>query len=977
MSVNDDEQAMFDSVPLIMQGSVDMSVHMARIDDLPLANEDIVSLPKKTLYFSRMGFSSKRRQQVQLYDDSESDQDSQTEVPSTKVKLPDQSDESVDEVKLPDQSDESVDEVLEELNQKFYQRTSKANISNMSETESTEKRVVCCFNSDDDFPDTDSCPSTHESDKDDLAELDPAVGNSIITINSQANPFYLPIEGSPLYKTFHHDLEFERSGVFFVCRRSSEIPFESVEMLYQMNTTIDQLKTIFDSLEIVKLPLLVCKIPTVRRGLIEIDRQTVERIGIHNDQLDELCLFYLMLENTVEQVQYWAKIYHMDTFNEMMKHIKFSLSNGIKDRYLITEIINLIWKVPEFSDWDNPNACKFSINEYFNSRRFNIGVKKGEVEKEIADILKNFKESNKSGYQSNDNAGKGKGYIKFDDDRYYQIMTREDMTLEPEIIKNLLLTKSLGLDFSIHFLSRIITSRRYCHLILDNEILEACTPIIKKHTNLFHTLFGYLWSTLYNEEYIKRSNLITSDRCVVDLNIASKLPLFIFSYDKHWECPYLPLHISDCILSDNIGGVRFVPPDQKGIVNLDTFRRRLNIMITSHPDIDVFEGMDWTDLAVTGGAMAAIMPVCNPLIGNHENTNDINNFFRKFYSETDIDIACKAKTIIGFVDTVKRVETTVRSNLSRLSGDKPELCIIPSKTLCIRISKAMLQEVCGRNEIPFEYHDVIKNRYSNRIKFYFYNMYLEAKIENNENNVKNLGSRIEDPCYLEIVKPCLYENVSVVVTDYHSKDPAIIDDEISWMFNVNVKCDTVNGTEERHFITFQESYKYRIRGGGLKQDLEIFRMIGDDFFSCVGRFHLPCVRSYYDGTQCYLTSSAVCSYMTLINIDFKYFVGSRDPINIIDKYRRRGYGTILNKFEREQYIRYISERAEYSKRYPIVNGKHSITGIMDTVSPLFGCPPRVHNNVPVLKPVGQFIGNKGHLIPFNRWMVDMVCNNMK
>jgi hypothetical protein len=45
--------------------------------------------------------------------------------------------------------------------------------------------------------------------------------------------------------------------------------------------------------------------------------------------------------------------------------------------------------------------------------------------------------------------------------------------------------------------------------------------------------------------------------------------------------------------------------------------------------------------------------------------------------------------------------------------------------------------------------------------------------------------------------------------------------------------------------------------------------------------------------------SFITSVMTLINIDYRYFAGSRDPIDIINKYRSRGYSVILNSNEKK------------------------------------------------------------------------------
>jgi hypothetical protein len=56
-----------------------------------------------------------------------------------------------------------------------------------------------------------------------------------------------------------------------------------------------------------------------------------------------------------------------------------------------------------------------------------------------------------------------------------------------------------------------------------------------------------------------------------------------------------------------------------------------------------------------------------------------------------------------------------------------------------------------------------------------------------------------------------------------------------------------------------------------------------------------------------MTPSFVSAHMTLMNIDYKYFAGSKDPINIINKYRMRGFGCWLNKNELETYIKYNYE----------------------------------------------------------------------
>ena len=56
-----------------------------------------------------------------------------------------------------------------------------------------------------------------------------------------------------------------------------------------------------------------------------------------------------------------------------------------------------------------------------------------------------------------------------------------------------------------------------------------------------------------------------------------------------------------------------------------------------------------------------------------------------------------------------------------------------------------------------------------------------------------------------------------------------------------------------------------------------------------------------------MTPSCITAHMTRTNIDYKYISGNKDPIEIINKYRMRGFGTILNKNEISHYLNYIDK----------------------------------------------------------------------
>ena len=61
-------------------------------------------------------------------------------------------------------------------------------------------------------------------------------------------------------------------------------------------------------------------------------------------------------------------------------------------------------------------------------------------------------------------------------------------------------------------------------------------------------------------------------------------------------------------------------------------------------------------------------------------------------------------------------------------------------------------------------------------------------------------------------------------------------------------------------------------------------------------------------TMCIFLPSCITAYKTYINIDLKYFAGNNSPYKIIEKYRFRGFATILNNDEKIAYVEYIIKK---------------------------------------------------------------------
>jgi hypothetical protein len=94
------------------------------------------------------------------------------------------------------------------------------------------------------------------------------------------------------------------------------------------------------------------------------------------------------------------------------------------------------------------------------------------------------------------------------------------------------------------------------------------------------------------------------------------------------------------------------------------------------------------------------------------------------------------------------------------------------------------------------------------------------------------------------------------------------------------------------------------------------------------------VRGFYNGTDVKMLPSCISAAMTLINIDYKYFAGSKDPIEIINKYRMRGYTTLLNDSERIRLVSYSNKVEKWDKLYGGISKSSN-----DSINGIFGPKP--------------------------------------
>jgi hypothetical protein len=529
-------------------------------------------------------------------------------------------------------------------------------------------------------------------------------------------------------------------------------------------------------------------------------------------------------------------------------------------------------------------------------------------------------------------------------------------------------------------LTNILISKDYCHLVVNNShILDKLQnknifnddirssdlienrSLLEKYTPLFSYLWSYAWLTLYLEESIKKSKIEETDRFVFDLETASNLPYFPSMPDCPETSPYLPMLVAETVLEskcNNLGIKPYCDVNRNlvpGVVNESQFEYRMNTFISGSHLKEYLKGIDWSTLALSGSIMAACLPKFNPLTLNfYENgAVNFNDFFNEYYGDADIDVMCNAdkfEYIEKVYDFSKQLENNIKNN-NNLTDNLFVVKITPIKTCAIMVNKEFITKyILPKTTMLLA--EIIVNLHSLEVKQLFYEWYVLQKLNDNKNYIdKSEFINEKYNCYFELCKP---EDMLIVIINSNNKkekektydvksivpsnleenqvliesiqqEGIIPEEDIEYEteFDSTVEsnnefCNLEEKFDDTDCVLFcNENLKFKISSPYLKHNFELFRIKYKSFFSTVARFHLPIVRAYYNGKKTFLLPTCISACMTMQNIDYKYFAGSKDPIEIINKYRSRGFGTYLNSKEKIRMIEYSAMVEKWKKLYGI------------------------------------------------------------
>jgi len=646
----------------------------------------------------------------------------------------------------------------------------------------------------------------------------------------------------------------------------------------------------------------------------KIEQEFEIKLNVNKEEVDVI----LMSELSESQLNNYLETFEDETDNiekyaEFLSIITYNQINP--EKFKIKKKLDLILSsMSEY--WENPSNCNYTLTDKFIDRRFNGSNYIGNIDiinKTLLGMDKNGNidwNVNEMDYLNDiikDNTWKQMSLKKYNLSKN-STLTNDDIVM---------IYKQLPTEYMRYmFICNCLCSRSHCHLIINNyNLLQISKPIFDKYKLVFKYLIGYSWLTLKNEEYHLYSKIKDSDRIIFDINTANILPIYPFTWDDINQNPYAVLLVDKDVmeLKKNCLSLNMMRNYEKyyGVCDREEFSRRLNIFTNGTNKKGILDHIDWSCCVITGSVMTACGMKYNPLIDMCKTDNNANilsdgdfaNFFFHYYQESDIDLICNKQSIIDFIDVVNNFVKSSEKICGKTSVNNVHTGTIIISDEFIFEQLENIKKVLKSDSMDIEF---VKSNFSNQdIKNYFYDeFYIPWKLEQKE-EITKLGKHNEQ-LFKDYLKPIPREEIRIYNLDYELNGENLVKQDYEKYF---YQPANMPDKQNKLIAKLSESIRFKVNSPNTKT-FEIFKSRDENFFSTVSRFHMGFVRAIYNGKTTLCVPSYITSMMLQIAIDYKYFASIRDPIEIVNKYRSRGFGIILNDHEKLHMAYYNSVKSK-------------------------------------------------------------------
>jgi hypothetical protein len=773
-----------------------------------------------------------------------------------------------------------------------------------------------------------------------ISFINTPAGNLILKQNEIENPLFIGENGGSVLKLSAREI-YNFSRVFVVCMRDNYV--DSPELY---NSSYSR---VIDKTVVTKLSSNYAFLKTSRKLLDETYYKRCANV-VSRELLTSL---YNLDGSTLENEEIIIPMFELTESDARMNLSMYDTQFGLTDvkkfvslaqfynkenhRSIISHLSEHLGNLRESQFWSNPRNCNINATQKFQRRGFITRDKKQKAN--IKEISKDLATSQQPTTAPDDKLLKSLlkqkqvtdiNYVSFDDDAHADpyvdlhtvLKTSKHRTYFMDDLSKLELSKdditelfmSLESEQEMYnFFNTLAVSKEYCHTVINNkDVLIKMKPLFDKYLPFYKLIFGYAWLSFVLEEYIMKSKSTIDNRFVFDLDTAQHLPFFPYIFDDLHQNPYIVAPIDLNVINANRNAMGLFCIDDwngYGVCDQETFRTRINLITTGDAKQNILDGIDWNSFAITGSSITACIQKQSPLFLNVESkTSSIDEnmlkFFNSYYTDSDIDLMCNEPSIFGFTE---RAEQAIKQIEKNIKGYKEgDVTIEPIKSLYICLSKHFFIENCD------DINDVLRTSYTpdqlvehcdnHEFREYLYPVYVTNKQRSNA-SIRKSGKKYNEymqhfmdysssrDIKIDTIKEGFTENtfdsdISLYVNDFRSQQNKVPDEDNHLMMKI---C---------------EGIKFKISSKKLRKPIELFRCKTSDFFGVVGKFHLPCVRSYNKGDKVYLMPTTITAMMTGINLDYRYFVGVKNQFDILNKYDTRAYGTILSKQELDDMIDY-------------------------------------------------------------------------
>jgi len=712
---------------------------------------------------------------------------------------------------------------------------------------------------------------------------------------------------------------------------------------FEPKITPEQLQDMLDNCIVMKKKISLGKVTIFYEWMKTVSSSVLNKCKVGSLELEDdseyLVLPIFLL--SFDQIVTFMEMYNdKDWFENFL--VNYKLAESLKVSQSFYELKHALDASPT-TYWCKDNNTNINVTNLFLNRNFRWNVFKSSNDTSKFKTIQEMKNYNIKDDSYISMFFKTKGNF---DDKFGKVnfklhrLPKIKKFVNQEQFNQVMMEISPKNRFQLFF--NVLASPEYCHLVMNNgdiwdmmeNVVSRCKPLVR------YTMF-YSYLSLYLQENIKKTYLSKDDTCIIKLSNACKLPTFPYlQSDPNSHPAIAAAHlINDKVIpKQNFYGIAsftdkfMLSRNQNALCDVPTFRKRLNIFLTGDSNKNILCRMNWENIHLTGSVIAACSPLNHPLVNLFKNSIPQNipnqedylyhRYFSEYYGDSDIDILINISNPLKLYDRAIKFKKELEEGILYTEG-----AVIQTKMEIYRkgyfkfnhsfLEKELIpywekkgisiviEQIVDKLSEPttFKYF----KPFYEKAKKQFYKKFLEKNemsVEEREEKYSFFFSNVKE----EDIMLNLYQKVEgkYYKVEKESFGSSMINDE---SINDEVFYDVI------------ESTKYKISHPTINHTFELFGVPREDPWATINKFHVGPVRGYYDGDEVYLTISAIMSFHTNLSPDYRIMFGSKDPAEICNKYRMRGYGIILNKNELAQIITY-SENIPFWRNLYQINKKN-------------------------------------------------------